>query len=92
MIFRWLYKRKMTRAFGRFVPENTINDLTAGQSEWQSFKSLLPSAISRPFSTPVMSDHDALQTLQKLIRDTLRDAPDLAVNKPSARNSPPKPN
>jgi hypothetical protein len=90
MIFRWLYKRRVARVFRRFVPEHTINELTDRFSEWESFKLLLPRAIYRLFFTPVMSEIDALQTLQKMILDALRDAPDIAENKYGTRNSPTK--
>jgi hypothetical protein len=92
MIFRWLYKRSVTRVFGRFVPEHTIKELTGHFSEWESFKLLLPRAIYRLFFTPVMSESDALQTLQKMMLDALRDAPDVAGDKHVTRNSPTKPN
>lgn len=39
-----------------------------------------------------MSEIDALQALQKMILDALRDAPDAAEDKHGARNSPTKPN
>ncbi len=90
MIFRWLYKRSVTRAFGRFVPEYTIKELTDRLSEWESFKLLLPRAIYRLFFAPVMSDVDALQTLQKMMLDALRDAPDVVGDKHGATNSPTK--
>jgi hypothetical protein len=94
MIFRWLYKRSVIRAFGRFVPEHTIEELTDHLSEWESFKLLLPRAIYRLFFTPVMSDIDVLQTLQKMMLGALRDAPGVAGDKHGAPNpnSPTKPN
>ena len=66
MIFRRLYKRSVTRVFGRFVPEQTVNELTDRLSEWESFKLWLPGSISRLFFTPAMSETDALKTLQKM--------------------------
>ena len=42
MIFRYLYRRRMLEAFGRFIPASRINELTAGTSEWHAFKSFLP--------------------------------------------------
>ncbi len=78
--------------FGRFVPEHTIKELTGRFSEWESFKLLLPRAINRLFFTPVVSEIDALQTLQKMMLDALRDAPDVAGDPHHARNSPTKPN
>jgi len=92
MIFRRLYKRSVTRVFGRFIPEQRVNEITDRLSEWESFKLLLPRAIYRLFFTPVMSEIDALQTLQKMIRDALRDAPDAAGDKRGAPNSRMKPN
>jgi hypothetical protein len=92
MVFRRLYKRSVTRAFGRFAPEHTIKELTGRLSEWESFKLLLPSAINRLFFTPVMSDIDALQTLQKMMLDALRDAPAVAGDEHGATNSPTKAN
>ena len=90
MIFRWLYKQRVTRVFSRFVPEHTINELTGSFSEWESFKLVLPRAIYRLFFTPVMSEIEALQTLQKMMLDALHDAPDAAGNKHGTRNSPAK--
>ena len=90
MIFRWLYKRRIARLFGPFVPEDTINTImkiTDSLSEWESFKLLLPRAINRLFFTPAMSETDALQTLQKMILDALRDAPDTAGDKRDSPNS-----
>lgn len=87
MVFRRLYKRRVTRVFGRFIPEQRINELTDRLSEWQSFKLLLPRPVYRLFFTPVMSESDALQTLQKMILDVLRDAPDAAEDKRRAPNS-----
>ena len=92
MIFRWLYKRRVTRLFGRFVPEHAIKELTEHLSEWESFKLMLPRAINRLFFTPVMSDIDALQTLQRMIHDALRDAPDVAEDKHGDTSSPTKTN
>jgi hypothetical protein len=42
MIFRYLYRRRMSEAFGRFIPASRINELTAGTSEWHAFKSFPP--------------------------------------------------
>jgi hypothetical protein len=78
--------------FGQFVPEHTIKELTDDLSEWNSFKLLLPLAIHRLFFTPVMSDIDALQTLQRMIHDALRDAPDVAEDKHGDTSSPTKTN
>jgi hypothetical protein len=86
MIFRRLYKRSVTRVFGRFIPEQRINEITDSLSEWESFKLLLPRAIYRLFFTPVMSEIDALQAVQKMLRDVLRDAPEAAGHK---RGGPP---
>jgi len=91
MIFRWLYKRKVTRLFGRFVPESTIKDVTESLSEWESLKLLLPRAVSRLFFSPVVSEIDALRTVQEMIGDVLHDAPHVASNKHSPPNSPRKP-
>jgi len=91
MIFRRLYKRSVTQVFGRFIPEQRINEILSGLSEWESFKLLLPRPIYRLFFTPVMSEIDALQTLQKMIRDVLRDAPDAAEDKRGAPDSRMKP-
>ena len=44
----------------------------------------------RLFFTPVMSEIEALQTLQKMMLDALHDAPDAAGNKHGTRNSPAK--
>ena len=90
MIFRWLYKRRLTSLFGPFVPEHTIKKITDGFSEWESFKLLLPRTIKRLCFKPVMSEIDALQAVQKMIVDALRDAPD--VGEAERRNSPAKPN
>ncbi len=76
MIFRWLYKRRVTRLFGPVLPKDAIKKVTDGLSEWQSFKLLLPRRMYLMFCTPVMSETDALQTLQVMIRDALREAPD----------------
>jgi len=92
MIFRWFYKRRVTRLFGRFIPEHTIEELTDHLSGWESLKSLLPSAIYRLYFTPAMSDIDALQTLQKMMLDALRAAPDVAGDKHGATNPPTKEN
>jgi hypothetical protein len=83
MIFRWLHKRRAIRVFGRFVSEHTIKEITDRLSEWESFKLLLPRAIYRLFFTPVMSGIDALETLQKMMLDALRDAPDVAGDEKS---------
>jgi hypothetical protein len=83
MIFRWLQERRASRVFGRFVPEHTIKEITDRLSEWESFKLLLPRAIYRLFFTPAMSDIEALETLQKMMLDVLRDAPDVAGDKES---------
>jgi len=91
MIFRWLYKRRLTRLFGPFIPEDTMEKIADSFSEWESFKLLLPRAINRLFFTPVMSEIDALQTVQKMILDALRDAPDVAAKR-DASNSATKPN
>jgi transposase len=90
MIFRWLYKRRLTSLFGPFVPEHTIKKITDGFSEWESFKLLLPRTIKRLCFKPVMSEIEALQAVQKMIVDALRDAPD--VREAERRNSPAKPN
>jgi hypothetical protein len=92
MIFRRLYKRRITRVFGGSIPEQAINELTDGLSEWKSFKLLLPRAIHRLFFTPVMSEADALRKLQKMILDVVPNAPDAAGNKRGAPNSGMKPN
>jgi hypothetical protein len=86
MIFRWLYKRRITRLFGRFIPEQGISKIFDPLSEWESFKLLLPRAIHQLFFTPVVSEIDALQMVQKMIRDALRDAPDAAGNPPKKPN------
>lgn len=86
MILRRLYKRRVTRVFGRFIPEQRINEITDSLSEWESFKLLLPRQISRLFFTPVVSDLDALKTVQKMIRDVLRDVPEAVEDK---RDGPP---
>lgn len=87
MIFRWLYKRRLTRTFGPFIPGHKIREITGGFSEWESFKLFLPRAIRRIFFPPVMSEIDALQALQKMIQDALRDAP---VAEDKHGNSPTK--
>jgi hypothetical protein len=76
MIFRWLYERRLTRVFGRFIPEHTSKDLRF--SEWESFKLLLPSAIRRLFFPPDRSEIDALRMLQKIMVNAPRDAPHVA--------------
>jgi hypothetical protein len=81
MIFRRLYKRSVTRVFGRFIPEQRINEITDSLSEWESFKLLLPRPISRLFFTPVMSEIDALRAVQNMLRDVLRDEPEAAGDK-----------
>jgi hypothetical protein len=86
MIFRRLYKRSVTRVFGRLIPEQRINEITDRLSEWESFKLLLPRAIYRRFFTPLMSEIHALQAVQKMLRDVLRDAPEAAGDK---RGGPP---
>jgi hypothetical protein len=78
--------------FGRFVPEQKINEILNPLTEWESFKLLLPRAIYGLFFTPVMSDIDALQSLQKMMVDALRDAPNVAGDKRGVDNSPTKPN
>jgi hypothetical protein len=92
MIFRRLYKRSVTRAFGGFIPEQRVSEILSGLSEWESFKLLLPRAIYRLFFTPVVSEIDALQTVQKMLRDALRDGPDAAGDKRGTPNSRAKPN
>jgi hypothetical protein len=42
MIFRYLYRRRWQKAFGRFIPAPKIDEHIAGTSEWQAFKSFLP--------------------------------------------------
>jgi hypothetical protein len=81
MIFRRLYKRSVTRVFGRFIPEQRINEITDSLSEWESFKLLLPRPISQLFFTPVMSEIDALRAVQNMLRDVLRDEPEAAGDK-----------
>ena len=88
-IFRWLYKRSMTRVFGRFIPDNRIKDPF---SEWESFKLLLPRRIYRLFFTPVTSEIDALRALQKMILDASRDVSNVAGDKRGSLNSQTKPN
>jgi len=92
MIFRRIYKRRITRVFGGFISEQAINELTDGLSEWKSFKLLLPRAIRRLFFTPVMSEADALRKLQKMILDALPEAPDAAGDERGTPNSGMKPN
>jgi hypothetical protein len=78
--------------FCGFVPELTIKEITNSISDWESFKLLLPRAINRLFFTPVMSEIDALQALQKMMFDALRDAPSVSQDKHGPGNSPTKPN
>ncbi len=92
MIFRWLYKRRVNRLFGPVLPKDAIKQMTGGLSEWQSFKLFLPRRIYRLFFAPVMSETDALQTLQVMIRDALREAPDVSGNEHGVPDSPTKPN
>jgi hypothetical protein len=87
MIFRWLYKRRVTRVFGLFVPERAIKEIIDHLSEWESFKLLLPLAVCRLFFAPVMSDVEALRTVQKMLLDALRDAPGVAGDKHGATSS-----
>jgi hypothetical protein len=82
----------MTRVFGPFIPEPTLSKITDDFSEWASFKLMLPRPIYRLFFTPVMPEIDALRMLQKMTVDALRDAPDIASDKPGASNPPTKPN
>lgn len=42
MIFRYLHRRRMLKAFGRFIPAAKIEELFARTSEWQALKSFLP--------------------------------------------------
>jgi hypothetical protein len=76
MIFRRLYKRCVTRLFGGYVTEQAINETFDPLSEWESFKLLLPRAVSRLFFPTAMSQTDGLRAVQKMIGDALRDAPD----------------
>ena len=91
MIFRWLYKRKLTQVFGASLPENAITKVIDGLSEWESFKLLLPRRIHHLFFKPVMPDIDALQTLQMMIRDTLRETPTGSGHTHGISNSPKEP-
>ena len=77
--------------FGRFIPQQKIYEILDPLTEWESFQLLLPRAIHRLFFTPVVSEVDALQALQKTIRNALRDAPDFVGEKRGVRNSPTNP-
>ena len=78
--------------FGGFIPELKIKEITDTLSEWESFKLLLPRSISRAVFPPVMSELEALQTLQKMMLDALRHAPDVAGDGHDTRDSPTKSN
>jgi hypothetical protein len=80
---------KAKSSVGAFVPKHTVKRITASLSEWESFKLFLPSAINRLFFTPARSEIDALQTVQKMLLDALRDAPG---TKRDAPNSAARPN
>ena len=67
----------LTRMFGRFVPEHAVKKITDSFSEWESFKLLLPRTIKRLCFKPAMSEIDALQAVQKMVVDALRDTPDV---------------
>jgi hypothetical protein len=51
MIFRWLWRRRVGRTFGRFLAPESIDELTAPQSESDCFKLLLPARPGVIFST-----------------------------------------
>lgn len=42
MIFRYLHRRRILKAFGRFIPAAKIEEHFARTSEWQALKSFLP--------------------------------------------------
>ena len=47
MIFRALYKNKVRRLFGEFVPDAALEQIVGDLSEWQALRGLLPSGGSR---------------------------------------------
>jgi hypothetical protein len=77
--------------FGRFISEQEINGISDPLSDWQSFKLLLPGTVSRLFSTPVMSESEALQMVQEALLDALQNASDAAGFEHDACTFPAKP-
>ena len=71
MIFRWLEKRRLERAFGEYISRRTINEMLANKSEWDSFKSLLPLRIWPMFFTPVMTERQALMEVSRMANEAL---------------------
>jgi len=71
MIFRWLYRRRLNRAFGQFIGDDRLKEITSGTSEMQSFRMLLPRRIKRLFFQPVMSERQALMETSRMINEAL---------------------
>ena len=67
MIFRALYRSKLRRLFGEFVPEDAITEVMSSISEWSAFKLLMPFRIG---ATPVKHSK-AMTELQRTIERSL---------------------
>jgi hypothetical protein len=73
MIFRWLYKRRLTKIFGQFMTEEDLAKLVA-PGEWNNFLLLLPEPIRRAIRKPAMSERQALFLMTQEIHRVLIEA------------------
>lgn len=81
MIFRWLFKRRLTHLFGRNISDEEMAKLLT-PGEWGYFLLLLPEPIRRLIRKPAVSERQALLVMTQEIHRVLIEA-----EKQSAPNS-----
>jgi len=67
MVFRALYRNKLRRLFGEFVPEHTITEIMGNTSEWQALKALLPFQVGTSGTTRA----EAIAEVQRILSQSV---------------------
>jgi hypothetical protein len=76
MIFRRLYKRRITRLFAPALTARQVERIFHDLSEWDSFRWLLPGRVRWLFFTPAMTETEALSAVARMAAQVLATTPD----------------